>query len=149
MAYRAGTIRRLRCGSGNGGLRRSVNARERFLQRLRLVRNLKLQERRLLDYVLGTLRVIDAGKLDDDAIVPGFLDERLRDAELIDSRSNDLESAIERLDLVGNPALRFVDLQREMHSALQIEPAFEGHTLHGVVNKAIRPPHALHDLTRI
>ena len=40
------------------------------------------------------------GKLDDDAVVAGLLHDRLRDAELVDARADDLERAIERLALV-------------------------------------------------
>ena len=60
---------------------------------------------------------------------PTLLHDGLGHAELVDARADDLERAIERLGLFGNGALGLVDLEREVHSALQIEPALERNAL--------------------
>ena len=76
--------------------------------------------------MIARSRIVDAGELDDDAVVARLLDDGLGHAELVDARADDLQRAVERLGLVRDDALRFVDLEREVHAALEVEPASSG-----------------------
>jgi hypothetical protein len=125
-----------------------IESRQCPLQRLRLIGDLEFQERGFLDHILGTARVVDARKLDDDAVIARLLDQRLGNTELVDAGPDHLESAVDCLTLVGDHAFRFVDLQREVHAALEIEPHLERDALHGVVDELAVALHALDDSAR-
>ena len=51
-------------------------------------------------------------------------------------------------DLFGDGALRLVDLEREVHAALQVEPALERNARDGVVDEAVTAFDPLDDLAR-
>jgi hypothetical protein len=85
--------------------------------------------------LLGAGRVVDPGELDDDAVGPDLLYHRLRDAELVDARADDLERPVERLGLVRHGALRLVDLEGQMHPALEVESALERDALRLAVDE--------------
>ena len=62
--------------------------------------------------------------------VADLLHHRLGDAELVDAIAHDLERAIDRLALVlAAPPLALVDLEREVHPALQVESLLERNAL--------------------
>ena len=77
-----------------------IELRQRPLERLRLVGDLELEERLLLDELARALGILDAGNLDDDAIVALLLHDRLRDAESLDTRAHGLQRAIDRFGLL-------------------------------------------------
>ena len=118
----AGSSRSGRCDFGV--LQGRIDARQRFLQRLGLVGYLEFQERRFLDDVLGALWIVDAGKLDDDAVVASLLHDGLGNPELVDAVANDLERVVDGLALVRYRTLRVIDFKREVHPALEVEAPF-------------------------
>src|SRR5690606_22752080 len=69
----------------------------------------------------------DPGQLDDDPVVADLLDQRLRDAELVDPRADDLQRPIGRVHLrfVGQRPLGVRHLEREVHAALEVEPELD------------------------
>ena len=113
----------------------AVEPRNHPLECTRFVGNLELQERRLLDNVGGTIGIVDARELDHDAITADLLHHWLRHAKLVDASANDLERAIEGRRLVGDRSSRLIDLEREMHAALQIQSFLERHATHRVVDE--------------
>ena len=48
------------------------------------------------DQLLGALRILDAGQLDDDVVVALPLDDRLGDAELVDAVADRLQRLLDR-----------------------------------------------------
>ncbi len=118
-----------------GILERRVKSGQCFFESLCLVRDLKLEEGGLLYDVLRAARIIDSWKLYDDAVVARLLHQRLGDAEFVDSVSDDLQGVVDRFALVGDRAFRFVDLESEVHSTLEIEAALQRNASDGVVNK--------------
>src|SRR4028119_1036692 len=72
-------------------------------------------------------RVGAAGELAEGAVLAGLLGGRLGDAELVDARAHDLQGAVERVGLVLDGPLRLVDLHGQVHAALEVEPAAQGH----------------------
>ena len=77
----------------------------------------------LLDDLPRALRILNAGDLDDDAIVALLLHHRLGDAEALDASAHRLQRAIDRVrDLVwSDRLLGLVDLEREVRAALKIQ----------------------------
>src|SRR3546814_15528380 len=49
------------------------------------------------EQILDPLRVVDARKLDENALVALLLDDRLRDAGLVDPPADDLDRLVERV----------------------------------------------------
>ncbi len=147
LAARSGVARR--CGYDAAAIANDlVQPRQDLVQGLRLVGNLELQERGLLHHRFGTLGIVDARELDDDAVVADLLHDRLGDAELVDARADDLERAIERIAHVGHRLLGLVDLEREVHAALQVESALERDSAHGIVGEGAVTLDALHHRPR-
>jgi hypothetical protein len=105
------------------------------LKRLGAIGDLELQERGFGDDRLGAFRIIDAGQLDHESVSADLLHHRLGDAELIDALTDHLQGAIERLRLVCDRLLGLVDLERQMHAALQVETLLEGDAPDGVVDE--------------
>ena len=146
---RGGTGRAGRAGERRElGLRDGVEARQRALERLRLVGDLELEERRLLHHRLCTFGVVDARQLDDDAVGARLLDDGLAHAELVDAVADDRDRAVERLGLVRDGALRLVDREREVHAALQVKSALQRHAAHGIGDEDAVSPHALDERAR-
>ena len=116
-------------------LRDRVEAWEDLLECVRLVGDLEFEERLVLRDLDGPLTVVDARDLDDDAVVPGLLDDRLGDAQPLDACADDLQRAVDRLCLVRDRALRVVDLEREVHTALQVETLPQRHSIDGRVEE--------------
>jgi len=71
---------------------------------------LELEERRLADQLLGALRILDAGQLDDDLVRALRLHRRFGDAELVDAVADDLERLVD--DVVAD-ALRLALIEGE------------------------------------
>jgi hypothetical protein len=137
------------CGSYSLLLQGRVEPGERTLEGARLVGDAELEERLPLHDLDRALAVVDAGQLDDDAIVARLLHDGLRDAELVDSGADDLERAIDRIGLIGNRALGLVDFERQVHSALQIEAVLERHPPdRRVVKRPVGPAMAYLDVAR-
>ena len=118
-----------------------VEPRQRLLERLRLVGDLELEERLLLDELARALRILDARDLDDDAIVALLLHDRLGDAEPFDARAHRLQRAIDRFGLLvgGMRLLRVVDLEREIRPALEVEALAAAERCDGHVVQQCRP----------
>jgi len=112
-----------------------VEPRNDTFQRLRLVNDLKLEERGLLDQFQCAFRVVDTRQLDNDAIVTRLLHQWLRDAELVDPLPHDLERALDRFRLVGNDLFGLVDLELKVHAALKIKAALEWYAIDRVIDK--------------
>ena len=70
---------------------------------------------------LGPLGVVDAGKLHHDPLVADLLDHRLGDAELVDALPEHREGEVDVALGIGRDLLRLVELQREVHAALEVE----------------------------
>ena len=68
--------------------------------------------------------------------LPAFWTTRLGDAELVDAGADDFERAIDRSALVGYGALGLIDLEREVHPALQIESTLQRDAPDGVVDES-------------
>src|SRR5690606_7541474 len=66
-----------------------IQAGNRLLQGLRLVGDLELEERRLLNHSGGAFGILDARQLDDDAILAAPLDDGLGNAELVNTVPDD------------------------------------------------------------
>ncbi len=148
-------LRRIATGGRDGALdagltNRGIEPRERLLQRVGLVGDLELEERRAFDELRRALRVIDPRKLDDDPVGADLLDDRLGHAELVDAVAHDLERALDRLFLVRDGLPGFVDLEREVHPTLKVESLLERDALGRVVLPgALRAvERALHDGAR-
>ena len=60
-----------------------------------VIDKLEFQKRRLADNFLGALRILNAGKLDENVALALPLDNRLTDTELIDSVANRLERLVD------------------------------------------------------
>src|SRR5712671_5728068 len=60
-----------------------------------LVHELKCQLRGAPEQLLDALRVVDAGQLDEDAVLPFALDRRLFCAGLVDAAADDLDRLLE------------------------------------------------------
>src|SRR5262252_7274791 len=97
---------------------------QRFVLFVRLD-ELELEERGLADQLLRTLLIEKAGELDQDAIVALLLDRRLGDAELVDSVPDDLHGLIDCVLRLGRTELRLIDLEEEIHPALEVEAEFD------------------------
>ena len=108
---------------------RAVHRGQRLLERAGLVGDAELQERAALHDGLGAGGLGDAGQLDDDAAVAHLLDERLGHAELVDALAQHGEGKVEIALGVGRDLLRLVELEGEVHPALQIESQLERHPL--------------------
>src|SRR5437867_3827129 len=75
----------------------NLRSRSRMLDgaRLRSVgEQLELEKRRPADQLLGPLRILDAGQLDDDLVRALRLHGRLGDTELVDPVADDLEGLL-------------------------------------------------------
>ena len=105
--------------------------------------DLEFKEGRFLHDVLRTLRVVNAGKLDDDSVIARFLNERLGHTKLVDTIANDFEGVVDRLALVGDRTLRLIDREREVHPALKVETELQRNTPNRVVDELIVPLDAL------
>ncbi len=125
-----------------------VETRDDLLERLSLIDDLELEKRRLLHDILRALGVVDAGQLDDDALVAGLLHDRFGHPELVDALTHDLERAIEGIGLVGHGLLGFIDFERQVHAALQVESTLERHAPDGVIHEDAVALHALDDGSR-
>jgi hypothetical protein len=104
-----------------------VDARQRRLDPGRGEDELELQEGVGLDESLGPSRVLDARKLDDEAILSDPLDQGLLNPELIDPGSDD---ALRTLDVI-RPGLHrhgvvgIVHFQDQVHPTLEIEAVLD------------------------
>ena len=72
---------------------------------------------------LGPRRIVDAGQLHHDPLVAHLLDHRLGDAELVDALPEHGEGEIEVALGIGGDLLGLVELQGEVHPALEVEAA--------------------------
>src|SRR5438876_1000950 len=64
---------------------------------------------------------------DDEPAAPLDLHDRLAGTELIDPRAHHLLGALDGIGAVGDGALRLVDFEGQMNTALQIEAEVDGH----------------------
>ncbi len=64
---------------------------ENAINGLVLREQLEFEDRRLADDPFGSLRVGFAGELDEDRVTPAALNDRLREAELVDAVTHGLE----------------------------------------------------------
>jgi hypothetical protein len=118
-----------------------VEARERLLERVRLVRDLEFEKGLILRELDRALAVVEAGDLDDDAVVSSLLDHGLGHPHSLDAGAHDLERPIDRRALVRHRALRLVDIQREVHSTREIEPFPQGNaSRQRIVKRAVGAP---------
>jgi hypothetical protein len=78
------------------------------------------QLRGLSDHLRGLARILDAGKLDDDAVLAGAGEGRLGDAEGVDAPTDDAEGAVGGLG-VGLDAFGVTGLEDDLGAALQVE----------------------------
>ncbi len=76
-----------------------------LLERLRLVGDLHLEERDILDDGVRPLLILYARQLDDNAVGAFLLNDRFRHAELVNARANDLERTVDRVAHVRNASL--------------------------------------------
>ncbi len=125
-----------------------VESRKHLFERLRLVGDLELEEGALLYDGHGALWVVDARQLDNDLAVAALLNDRLGDTELVDAGSDDLDGAIERLGSIRHRAFRLIDLEREVHSALEIQPSLQRDSRDGVEDISVAALHSLDHLAR-
>ena len=103
---------------------RSIDGR-RAVERAGLVGDAELEEGALLHDRAGALRVGDAGELDHDAVIADLLDQRLGDAELVDALAEHGEGQVDVLLGIGRDLLRLVELEGEVHAALEVEPVLD------------------------
>src|SRR5262249_13356597 len=89
------------------------------------VGDLELEERAALHDRLRPGRVADTGELDHDAVVADLLDDWFLDAELVDTLAEHREREVEIPLGIGRHLLALVELEREVHAALQIETPLE------------------------
>ena len=128
-----------------------IEAWKHALERLRLVRDPELEKCLLLHDLPGAPRILNPRNLHDDAVVPLLLHDRLGDADAFDPVADRLECPIDGLgNLVrGNRLLRLVDLERQVRTALEVQPLSQWHsTLDDVAEHAIGPALTNLDVTR-
>jgi len=110
-----------------GPLQRFVDLGQRVSEQVLHVGDAELEERGALDDALGPGRIFFARQLDDEAAAPLNLDDGLARAELVDPRAHHLLSALDGVGAVGDGALRLVHFERQVNTALQIEPEIDRH----------------------
>ena len=93
---------------------------------------LELEERRLADQLLGALRVLDAGQLDDDLVRALRLHRRLGDAELVDPVADDLERLVD--DVVAD-ALRLALIEGQDQVGLGVLARRHGETREALLHE--------------
>src|SRR5690606_27372762 len=87
---------------------------------------------------LGAARIGDTRELDHDAILAELLDHRLGDAKLVDALHQHSASEIDVAGLVVRDPVALVELQLEVHAALQVETELERNPGdHRVAHRAI------------
>ena len=88
---------------------------------------LPLEVRLPVDDLLGPFLVVQPGELHDDAVAAALLDQRLLHSECVDPCAQDLQAAVDRVlaEFVGEAPVRVVDLQHEVHPALEVEAQLE------------------------
>ena len=96
------------------------------------------EERLILRDLDGALAVVDAGDVDEDAVVARLLDDGLGDAHALDARAHDLERAIDRLALVGHDALGLVHVEGEVHPAGEVQALPQRHAVRGRCRRRCR-----------
>jgi hypothetical protein len=106
---------------------RPVHRGNRFLQRVGLVGDAELEEGAPLHDGLGAGGVVDPRELDHDAVVAHHLGDGLGDAELVHPLAEDGERQIQIPLGIGRHLLRLVQLQGQVHPALEIEAELERH----------------------
>ncbi len=142
--------RRRRTGALDAELRQlAIHGRQRGVERAGLVGETELQRGVGFDHVLGALRIVESGELDDDLAAPELLDQRLTDAELIDALAQHIEGAHDGAVGVGDATKRRVEPQLEVHAALQIESQLDRHPACGrIVHRTGRVAHAHRGVAR-
>ena len=111
----------------------AVHGGKRLLQRAGLVGDAELEEGAPLDDRLGARGIGDAGQLDHDAVVARLLHQGLLDAELVDPLPEDRQRQIQVALGIGGDLLRLVELERQVHAALEVEAPLERDAGHGGV----------------
>jgi hypothetical protein len=117
----------------------AIHGGKRLFQRSGLVGDLEFEECAPLHDAFGPGGIGDTGQLNHDPVVPHLLDQRLLHPELVDPLPQDGERQIEVLLGIGGHLLGLIQLEGEMHAALKIEAALQGHPGDGyVVHDPIR-----------
>src|SRR5581483_7246480 len=85
----------------------------------------EVEPRRLADEVLRRFDILDAGQLDDDAVLAGRLDDGLVDAGGVDAALDDVDDALQLVTalVVGHAA--HVRLEDEVGTTLEVQPEAE------------------------
>ncbi len=65
--------------------------------------------------------VTPASELDHDPVAPDLLHHRLGDAELVGTLAEHLEGPLDIHRRVGRDLARLIELEREVHSALEVQ----------------------------
>src|SRR5262249_53933606 len=120
-----------------------VEARKHLLERLSHVGDLELEIGTLLHDLHRALGIIDARQLNNDLTVAALLHDGLGHTELVDARADDLDRAVERLLSIRHHTLGLVNLERQVHSALQVESSLDRDSRDGVENVAVTALHSL------
>ena len=120
---------------GFAGGEHRVNPLQQAVAVLLRLEQLEFEQRRLADQVLGALHVLQAGQLDDDAVLTLPLNGRLGDTELVDAVADNLLRPVDgiarlvRLKAFGH---HFHD---QVNPALEVQAQVDGPFLQVVVGR--------------
>src|SRR5438093_3226983 len=129
---------------------RLVDLAERVAEPVLHVGDTELEERGALNDALGARRILFARQLHDQAAPSHDLHHRLGGAELVDAAPHHPLRPLDRIGAVGDGPLALVHFQREVDTALEVEPEVDGNAAHGrVLHAAARGvTHPLGDVLR-
>ncbi len=121
---------------------RPVHRREASIQRAGLVGQTEFEEGGLLDDPFGATRVGDPGQLHHDPLTADLLDEGLGDPELVGPFPQHLNCPFDVLRGIGGHLVRLVELEGQVHAALEVEPVLDGdffdlHVVHHPVGSTL------------
>ena len=103
----------------------AVHRGKGLLQRVGLVGDPELEERAPLDDGLGAAGSVMPASSTTIRQSPGLLHQRLLDAELVDPLAQHRERQIEVPLGIGGDLLRLVELEGQVHAALEVEAPLE------------------------